>query len=180
MNKDKTELICYPVGRTGAYEIPAGVTTIKSKAFDGCTELTSLMFPSSITNIEEYAFSYSSKLTSLYFFGDGPDINWAAFDNVDVTAYYPAENSTWEKTIGTIYSFGKVKWVPWTPEKDAQAAPAVRGLHTGKADGSTVSFSGLTGGEQYVLIMAKDKNGDLLAPENCFTLRRGLRMPTVR
>ena len=173
LNKDKTELICYPVGRTGAYEIPAGVTTIKSKAFDGCTELTSLMFPSSITNIEEYAFSYSSKLTSLYFFGDGPDINWAAFDNVDVTAYYPAENSTWEKTIGTIYSFGKVKWVPWTPEKDAQAAPVVRGLHTGKADGSTVSFSGLTSGEQYVLIMAKDKNGDLLAPENLLYIAQG-------
>lgn len=173
MNKDKTELICYPVGRTGAYEIPVGVTTIKSKAFDGCTELTSLMFPSSITNIEEYAFSYSSKLTSLYFFGDGPDINWAAFDNVDVTAYYPAENSTWEKTIGTIYSFGKVKWVPWAPEKDAQAAPVVRGLHTGKADGSTVSFSGLTSGEQYVLIMAKDKNGDLLAPENLLYIAQG-------
>ena len=173
LNKDKTELICYPVGRTGAYEIPAGVTTIKSKAFDGCTELTSLMFPSSITNIEGYAFSYSSKLTSLYFFGDGPDINWAAFDNVDVTAYYPAENSTWEKTIGTIYSFGKVKWVPWTPEKDAQAAPVVRGLHTGKADGSTVSFSGLTSGEQYVLIMAKDKNGDLLAPENLLYIAQG-------
>lgn len=173
LNKNKTELICYPVGRTGAYEIPAGVTTIKSKAFYSCTELTSLMFPSSITSIEGNAFSYSSKLTSLYFFGDGPDINWAAFDNADVTAYYPAENSTWEKTIGTIYVLGRVKWVPWTPEKDAQAAPEVRGLHTGKADGSTISFSGLTSGEQYVLIMAKDKNGDLLAPENLLYIAQG-------
>ena len=67
----------------------------------------------------------------------------------------------------------QVKWVPWTPEKDAQAAPEVRGLHTGKADGSTVSFSGLTGGEQYVLIIAKDKNGDLLAPENLLYIAQG-------
>lgn len=66
-----------------------------------------------------------------------------------------------------------MKWVPWTPEKDAQAAPEVRGLHTGKADGSTVSFSGLTSGEQYVLIMAKDKNGDLLAPENLLYIAQG-------
>ena len=42
----------------------------------------------------------------------------------------------------------------------------MRGLHTGRTDGSTVSFSDLTPGAQYVLIVSRDKNSDLLASGN--------------
>ena len=57
-------------------------------------------------------------------------------------------------------------WVPWTPTNGAAAAPEVRGQHTGRTDGSTVSFSDLTPGAQYVLIVSRDKNSDLLASGN--------------
>ncbi|MBR6414004.1 MAG: leucine-rich repeat domain-containing protein, partial [Oscillospiraceae bacterium] len=36
-NKKGTKLIQYPCGRTGAYTVPAGVTSIGNDAFSGCT-----------------------------------------------------------------------------------------------------------------------------------------------
>lgn len=50
-NKDKTTLICYPAGKSGAsYEIPNSVTTISRSGFSNCTGLTSITIPNSVGN----------------------------------------------------------------------------------------------------------------------------------
>ena len=41
-NKNKIELIAYPVGKTGAFIIPTSVTSIRGNVFAGCTGLTAL------------------------------------------------------------------------------------------------------------------------------------------
>ena len=87
-NKEKTNLICCPGSFSGAYIIPAsvtsigwdalygcagltsisipeGVTSIGSGAFTGCTGLTSVSIPESVTSIDSYAFSYCVGLTSI-------------------------------------------------------------------------------------------------------------------
>ena len=44
-NKDKSQLICYPAGKSGnPYVIPGSVTGIESCAFYGCTSLSSITF----------------------------------------------------------------------------------------------------------------------------------------
>ena len=64
-SKDKTELVCYPAGKTAeTYAIPAGVTSIGHAAFSYCTSLTSVTIPSSVKIIGSYAF-YSTSLTSV-------------------------------------------------------------------------------------------------------------------
>jgi len=88
-NKDKTELIHYPRGKTGDYTIPNsltsigdwaffhcqglseitipdGVTSIGNSAFYGCTGLKSVTVPDGVTTIGDGAFGGCSNLTSFY------------------------------------------------------------------------------------------------------------------
>ena len=65
-NKDKTELIQYPNGRTDtSYTIPDSVTSIGASAFSGCTSLTSVTIPDSVTSIGDSAFGGCTSLTSV-------------------------------------------------------------------------------------------------------------------
>lgn len=62
-DKNYTTLIKCPGGRSGAYTIPYGVTTIGYSAFQCCQSLTSLTLPDTVSTIEEWAFAYSSLTT---------------------------------------------------------------------------------------------------------------------
>ena len=65
-NKDKTELIRYPEGKTDtSYAIPNSVTSIDWSAFYGCENLTSITIPNSVTSIGYCAFDGCSSLTSV-------------------------------------------------------------------------------------------------------------------
>ena len=65
-NKGKTELICYPSGKTDkSYNIPNGVTSIGYSAFIVCTSLTSVTIPDSVTEIGGCAFRGCTSLTSI-------------------------------------------------------------------------------------------------------------------
>jgi hypothetical protein len=68
-NKDKTALVGYPPGKTGAFTIPDGVTEIGSWAFENCAKLTNVIIPDSVTIIGydawNFAFRGCSGLTSI-------------------------------------------------------------------------------------------------------------------
>ena len=64
-NKNHTTLIRYPAPITGAYSIPAGVTSIGGGAFRGCAGLTSISIPAGVTSIGGYAFNGCIGLTSI-------------------------------------------------------------------------------------------------------------------
>ena len=64
--KDMTELIKYAVCKTNTqYSIPAGVTSIGSRAFEGCVNLTDITIPDSVTSIEDYVFYLCDSLKSI-------------------------------------------------------------------------------------------------------------------
>ncbi|MDR3292787.1 MAG: leucine-rich repeat protein [Clostridiales bacterium] len=64
-NKDKTILIAYPGGKTGAaFTAPNSVTSIGEGAFSGCSGLTTITLPN-VTSIGDWAFYNCSGLTTI-------------------------------------------------------------------------------------------------------------------
>ncbi|GBU22139.1 hypothetical protein R80B4_02044 [Fibrobacteres bacterium R8-0-B4] len=56
-NKDKSYLILYPMGRSGAYKIPSGVRVIGNRAFAVNKNITSITIPGSVETISSEAFA---------------------------------------------------------------------------------------------------------------------------
>jgi hypothetical protein len=65
-NKDKTELIVYPAGKTDPFfTIPDSVTFIRESAFSLNKAITGVKIPCGVTSIGESAFSNCEKLASI-------------------------------------------------------------------------------------------------------------------
>ena len=64
-NKDKTELIRCPLGKTGSYTIPSSVTDIHYGAFLYCHNLMAIDIPNSVKHIDGAAFMNCVGLTEI-------------------------------------------------------------------------------------------------------------------
>ena len=65
-NKDKTTLVCYPIGKTETtYTVPATVTMIETSAFMNCTALTLVTLPEGLTNISNRSFEGCAALAQI-------------------------------------------------------------------------------------------------------------------
>lgn len=64
-NKNQTQLISVPGGKTGTFEIPGSVTEIGAYAFSACKSITNIKIPDSVTSIGEWAFSKCSNLKDI-------------------------------------------------------------------------------------------------------------------
>lgn len=82
-NKDKTELIMYPMGKndTLTYEIPETVETIGNYAFYLNLYLEELVIPASVTEIGDYALYITYSLENIYY--TGSEEEWDAVDIAD-------------------------------------------------------------------------------------------------
>jgi len=103
-NKDFTDLITYPAGKSGtSYTIPASVASIEYRAFSYTALLTSITIPASVTSIGDWAFEYATALTSITVAGANPNYSSAAgvLFNKDATTLisYPSGKSGASYTI---------------------------------------------------------------------------------
>lgn len=80
-NKDKTELVAYPAGKSDAeYRIPESVTSIGYGAFNRCVSLTSITMGDRVTDIDAYAFYRCESLTNITIPNGVTSIGFSAFD----------------------------------------------------------------------------------------------------
>ncbi len=70
-NRNKTELILYPVGNARtSYTIPDNVTTIGYLAFSKTNNLSTITIPASVTSIDSCAFPRCQNISDVYFGGN--------------------------------------------------------------------------------------------------------------
>lgn len=85
-NKNKTELVKYPMGKSGSFTIPNTVKRIGDSAFNNCSNLSGITIPDSVESIGEYAFYYCSGLSSITI----PD----SVQSIGSSAFYGCYNAT--------------------------------------------------------------------------------------
>ncbi len=79
-NKEKTELVCFPCGRDGSYEVPSGVKNIKDSAFKEAYNLESVVIPNTVTKIGNGAFIYCCALEKAVLGSGVKEIGEEAFE----------------------------------------------------------------------------------------------------
>lgn len=65
-SNDMKTLVCCPGGKSGAYSIPDGVTSIDPYAFSWCGKITSVFAPSTLESIGEYSFYFCNRIETLF------------------------------------------------------------------------------------------------------------------
>lgn len=99
-NENKSELICYPAGKTDTnYTIPNSVTKIGIEAFSRCAALTSVTVPNTVTSIESSAFSKCTALTSIALPNSVTEIGDWVFSGCKALTSFTIPNSV--TSIGT-------------------------------------------------------------------------------
>lgn len=78
-NHDGTEILWFPFGKSGDYQLPPTITAIKENAFAG-TSITRLTIPSSVTDISRGAFA-GSALTEIILPDNITNISEGLFQN---------------------------------------------------------------------------------------------------
>ncbi len=64
-DKNKTKIVCFPIGKSGEYVIPNTVTAIDDETFYYCRSLTSITIPDSVKSIGNSAFNYCTSLKTV-------------------------------------------------------------------------------------------------------------------
>gem|GEM_PF-6823852 len=107
-NKAFNKLIQFPGGVLGAYEVPAGITTIGSGAFRGAS-LTEIVFPVGLSSVESQAFIENGKLKNVFFRGDAPSVVAGVFSAGVPAVYYLAGRAGWSSTLSGLSALQAVK-----------------------------------------------------------------------
>lgn len=146
---------CHPLGckadlylngqRVEDLEIPQTVTQIKNYAFYGCTSIRNVTVPNSVTQIGDFAFNSCANLETIIFSGKAPEFGESVFVLSKVTAYYPANDPSWNEVIKQDFG-GAVTWVPsqcnggHTEQIDVAVASSCN--QTGLTEGKSCSSCG--------------------------------------
>lgn len=93
-NKEMTEILFFPKGKSGEYKLPATVTTIGNGIFMGITGLTKLELPNSLEVIGDEAFKnfrMSGETAEFVFYGDPNTVaDLVIGNNAFESCYIPA------------------------------------------------------------------------------------------
>ena len=125
-NKDKTEIVRYPEGKTDVkeYSIPNSVTSIVTYAFYGCTSLKKIGIPSSVTDISfsipETAIIYTNSNEEVFKYAEQNQRRYIIDDTPpSITVEYDKKDQTKENIRVTIKANEEIQEIEgWTLSED--------------------------------------------------------------
>lgn len=100
--------------------MPEGATAVEPDAFSGCGDLYEANIGESVTQIGDRAFADCENLDNVYFSGNAPEMGEDVFAGDTLTAWYPADDTTWTRDKLDNYG-GNVTWKAWDPETGEEA-----------------------------------------------------------
>ncbi|MDR1674437.1 MAG: leucine-rich repeat protein [Oscillospiraceae bacterium] len=145
-NKNQTELICYPNGKTGEYTVPNGVTDIGDGAFLYCESLTGIELPDGITDIGDLAFSDCTGLEDITIPNGLTGIGTSAFDNctslasvgipdsvasIGVSAFHNCTELTYAEIPGNVTDIADFLFYDCKNLESVKVADSVKSIGTG-------------------------------------------------
>ena len=94
--------------------IPESVKVLTDYAFKGCSSIRNVVLHENVRHVGSFAFNTCGNLETIYFEGNAPTFGEHVFTLSELTAYYPANNTSWNgianKDLG-----GTVTWKPYEP-----------------------------------------------------------------
>ncbi|MGN0613137.1 MAG: leucine-rich repeat domain-containing protein, partial [Porcipelethomonas sp.] len=115
-NKDKTELIQYPIGNERTeYNIPDSVTSIENGAFLECASLENITIPDSVTSIGNSAFGECTSLASITIPDSVTSIGYGAFWRCSSLAsiYVSEKNMNYCSIDGVLFNKDKTELIQY-------------------------------------------------------------------
>ena len=115
------------------------LTVIPGFTFDNCYNLKSITIPASVREVKNKPFD---EITTITFLGNAPTFDSKAFEGINGTVIYPANNSTWTENVRQSYG-GEISWVPKGDSGASLSGTFGRNdIFTWKLEGSTLYVTG--------------------------------------
>ena len=141
--------------------LPKGLERIGDMAFCSCEQLKSIEIPSLVEEIGYLAFAYCGDL-EITFTGDCPEFDNDVFVETTVTAYYPADNSTWTEDKLLSYE-GEVTWIPYDNNAVGSGIPE----YINVSSDNKAYFEHLYENTDYIIAVVKSSEvEDVLSADN--------------
>jgi hypothetical protein len=111
---NKTIIYYYPPGKEENLTCLRGLKTIRSYSFYYIKKMHKVYIPKTVTEIGSYAFA-SSSIKELYFEGNPPSFGQNSLQFLNLSIYYPKNNSNWTKSVMSNAGAKDMRLIEWIP-----------------------------------------------------------------
>ena len=111
---NKTIIYYYPPGKEGNYTCLRGLKKINYYSFYSIKKMYKVYIPKTVTEIGSYAFA-SSSIKELYFEGNPPSFGQNSLQALNLSIYYPKNNSNWTKSVMSNAGAKDIRLIEWIP-----------------------------------------------------------------